>query len=110
MESGERLRQERTRLGLRQDDFASLGGVNRNTQGSYEKGERNPDVAYLAAVARVGVDVSFVITGMRKVDTAQELTEPEQRLLTRYRSLASTDQEIVHRVVGAMVSATSEVN
>lgn len=106
---GERLRQERTRLGLRQDDFARLGGVNRNTQGSYEKGERNPDVAYLAAVAQAGVDVCFVITGVRKVDTLGDLTEPEQRLLTDYRSLANADQEIVHRVISAMANTLSDV-
>ncbi|PRA61156.1 transcriptional regulator [Pseudomonas sp. MYb187] len=103
------MRHERTRLGMRQDDFSRLGGVNRNTQGSYEKGERNPDVAYLAAVAQAGVDVCFVITGMRTVEAAQGLTEPEQRLLARYRSLANADQEIVHRVIGAMASAMSDV-
>lgn len=101
-ESGERLRQERTRLGLRQDDFAQLGGVNRNTQGSYEKGERNPDVAYLAAVAGAGVDVRYVITGMRTVDDGASLSESEQRLVAQYRSLAIADQEVVHRIVGAM--------
>lgn len=100
--SGERLRQERSRLGLRQDDLARLGGVNRNTQGSYEKGERNPDVAYLAAVATQGVDVRYVITGVRSVDDGASLGEAEQRLLARYRSLAVSDQEIVQRVVEAM--------
>jgi transcriptional regulator with XRE-family HTH domain len=100
--SGERLRQERARLGLRQDDLARLGGVNRNTQGSYEKGERNPDVAYLAAVATQGVDVRYVITGIRSVDDGVWLGEAEQRLLARYRALAVSDQEIVQRVVEAM--------
>ncbi|WP_335927393.1 helix-turn-helix domain-containing protein [Pseudomonas sp. R32] len=104
-ESGERLRQERTRLGLRQDDFAQLGGVNRNTQGSYEKGERNPDAAYLAAVAGAGVDVRYVITGVRTIDGGASLNEPEQRLLAQYRSLAIADQEVVHRIVGAMHDA-----
>ncbi|WP_318196218.1 MULTISPECIES: helix-turn-helix transcriptional regulator [Pseudomonas] len=102
VESGERLRQERTRLGLRQDDFARLGGVNRNTQGSYEKGERNPDAAYLAAVAAAGVDVRYVITGVHAIDAGTSLSEPEQRLLAQYRSLAVPDQEVVHRIVGAM--------
>nr|WP_285865376.1 helix-turn-helix transcriptional regulator [Pseudomonas sp. BGr12]MDL2423969.1 helix-turn-helix domain-containing protein [Pseudomonas sp. BGr12] len=96
------MRQERTRLGLRQDDLAQLGGVNRNTQGSYEKGERNPDAAYLAAVATQGVDVRYVITGVRSVDEGASLSEAEQRLLARYRSLAVSDQEIVQRVVEAM--------
>ncbi|MNJ79027.1 hypothetical protein D3C77_769230 [compost metagenome] len=56
-------------------------------------------------MAQAGVDVCFVITGMRQVDAAQGLTESEQRLLAGYRALANADQEIVHRVVGAMASA-----
>lgn len=58
--SGDRLREERVALGLKQEEFAQLGGVNRNTQGSYEKGELNPDTAYLTAVATAGVDVFYV--------------------------------------------------
>lgn len=56
----ERLREERKRLGLSQGKFADLLGIHRNTQARYERGEREPDTAYLQAIAQAGVDVSYV--------------------------------------------------
>lgn len=60
---GERLREERELLGLSQPAFAEVGGVQKRAQINYEKDERYPDAAYLAAVAAAGVDVLYVLTG-----------------------------------------------
>src|SRR5258708_37520550 len=38
-EFSQRLREERKRLGLSQEAFASLGGVSKNTQSNYERSE-----------------------------------------------------------------------
>ena len=62
---GERLREERVRLGLNQDDFAVIGGVQRRAQGNYERGERAPDADYLARIAERGADVLYIVTGAR---------------------------------------------
>jgi len=51
---GSRLREERARLGLNQDDLAAAGGVKRRAQINYEQDERSPDAEYLAGVAAVG--------------------------------------------------------
>ncbi|NMG63453.1 helix-turn-helix domain-containing protein [Azoarcus indigens] len=67
---GERLRSERLRLGMSQADFGSLAGVQKQAQLKYEKGERLPGAAYLAAVAGEGVDVLYVLTGRRAVEVA----------------------------------------
>lgn len=64
-EIGARLRQERKRLGLSQREMGSLGGVAANAQGKYESGERAPRADYLAAIARGGVDVLYVLTSRR---------------------------------------------
>ena len=48
---GERLKEERERLGFSQTEFAAVAGASKNSQYNYEKGERSPDAAYLAAVA-----------------------------------------------------------
>ncbi len=73
-EIGKRLREERGRLGLSQRDFGLLGGVAANAQGKYEGGERAPRADYLAALARAGVDVQYVLTNRRaarvKTDSA----------------------------------------
>ncbi|SCW97475.1 helix-turn-helix domain-containing protein [Pseudomonas sp. NFACC05-1] len=65
----ERLRAERTRLGLNQTDFAALAGVTKKTQMLYEAGERVPDANYLAAIAEAGADLSFIVTGQKNTAT-----------------------------------------
>lgn len=67
MSIGERLKAERERLGLNQTDFGALGGVQKQAQLKYERGDRNPDSAYLASVSEAGVDVLYVLTGRRSV-------------------------------------------
>lgn len=61
----QRLRVERIKLGLTQGQCANLGGVSRRSQAGYEGGSRPFDGPYLGALARAGVDVTYVITGER---------------------------------------------
>lgn len=63
--SNERLAEERARLGHGQSEFAALGGVGRGAQANYEKGLRQPDMAYLEAIAQAGADVLYIVTGAR---------------------------------------------
>lgn len=65
MSIGERLREERSRLGLSQAELGEAGGVQKQAQLKYEKGDRQPDALYLEAVAAAGVDVLYVLTGER---------------------------------------------
>ncbi len=60
---GVRVAEERKRLGLSQAAFAKEAGVHRQTQSNYEQGERKPDADYLHKLAKLGVDVSYVLTG-----------------------------------------------
>lgn len=62
---GDRLRAERERLGLSQQELADLCGVTMRSQRNYEKGERQPDAAYLAAMAAARIDMLYVVTGQR---------------------------------------------
>ena len=80
---GERLREERVRLGMSQTTFGEVGGVTKKTQMLYEGGERAPDAGYLAAAAESGVDVRYVITGQRDAP-AQEVPTTEEKLLMQY--------------------------
>ncbi|MBK5915350.1 helix-turn-helix domain-containing protein [Rhodocyclus purpureus] len=58
---GQRIFDERKRLGLSQSAFALAAGVSLSTQKRYEKSERNPDAAYLESIRRLGVDVNRVL-------------------------------------------------
>ncbi|EOL8860603.1 helix-turn-helix domain-containing protein [Pseudomonas aeruginosa] len=90
---GERLSDERKRLGYNQSDFSALAGITRKTLFGYESGERAPDALALAAWAKSGLDVLYVVTGQRQgVPTpapAQEQEAPlapdERILLDNYR-------------------------
>ncbi|MGS0743264.1 helix-turn-helix domain-containing protein [Glaciimonas sp. GG7] len=81
---GEALKSERVRLGMNQDDFSSAGGVTKRTQISYEQDERAPDALYLRAVAAIGVDVQYVLTGEQ---ASSALSKDEKELLAGYRGL-----------------------
>lgn len=77
---GKRIREERERLGLKQDQV----GVAPKTQRYYESDERHPDAVYLAAFAEKGADVLYIITGLR---TANLLSPVESELLAAYRAM-----------------------
>jgi len=63
---GARLREERERMRLTQASLGSAGGVGKTTQYLYERGCRQPDVKYLTAVAQLGVDTTYIMTGTRQ--------------------------------------------
>lgn len=65
MNFGERLAQERKRLGLRQSDFAALVGTEVPKQSLYETGKRELRADYLAKLADAKVDILYVLTGQR---------------------------------------------
>ena len=81
---GERLREERVRLGLTQDAFGAVGGVKKLAQISYEQDKRYPDVGYMTALAAIGVDVGYVMLAKPSVEA---LSQDENELLASYRGL-----------------------
>lgn len=98
---GERLKIERQRLGLSQEEFAAAGGVQRRAQIRYEAGERNPDAEYLAALPAMGVDVLFVLTGTRSVVIANDLSPAEAALVDNFRHSAPEDREAIQQIGSA---------
>lgn len=87
----ERLKAERERLSLSQTSFAEVCGVQKRSQINYEKGERSPDMAYIEALiaADIGVDVLYVITGVRSGNTAT--TPVEMAYLRNCRALPNAE-------------------
>lgn len=123
MHAGERLREERERLGFSQTDLAEVGGVTRKTQFNYESGERYPDAAYLGALASVGFDVLYVVTGHRchiAMTVSQEragyrvdaLSPEETAVLENYRRSTPDMQEAARRVLAVVApkAATSRAS
>ncbi len=88
----DRLIEERKRLKLNQKDFSALAGVSKTTQFNYEKGDRVPDALYLDALSKAGVDIMYLVTGSRSLNSS--LTAEETVLVDNFR--ASTDQNKTH--------------
>ncbi|WP_154662585.1 helix-turn-helix domain-containing protein [Solimonas flava] len=63
--TGERLREERTRLGLSQPAFGEIAGAAKRTVIDWEKGVSSPTVMQLSALMAAGVDALYVLTGVR---------------------------------------------
>jgi len=72
---GGRLREERERLDLSQTSMAEAAGTTKKTQLDYEKNRTPPKANYLAKVATFGVDVAYVITGIRAENVAHNAIE-----------------------------------
>lgn len=72
-EFGERLKAERQRLGFTQAEFGKRVGVANTAQSRYEKGESSPDMSYWNAVANMGVDIAYVLTGWSRPQDAVSL-------------------------------------
>jgi transcriptional regulator with XRE-family HTH domain len=102
---GERLKEERVRLGFNQAEFAAFAGVAKTSQFNYEKGDRSPDAAYLAAVAERGVDVLYVVSGVRKSTPTDSIADDELRLLEFYRLMADSDRQSFVRMASALAKA-----
>lgn len=96
---GIRLKEERERLKLSQAALAEIGGKKKLAQLKYEQGDSSPTAAYLAAVERVGIDVLYVVTGVR---TSASLVPEELELLTLFRAAS---QPVKAAVRGALQGA-----
>lgn len=60
---GERLKAERVRLQLTQQELSAKAGVSKTTQVNYESGLRTPDAHYLVDMGRLGMDVMHLLYG-----------------------------------------------
>jgi hypothetical protein len=68
--------------------MGTLGGVETNAQGNYESGARYPKADYLLRLIDAGVDITFVMTGVRSPNTGP------------FTSLAPTNNPVVDEHLG----------
>ena len=105
---GERLVEERKRLAKTVAGMAEECAVSKQAQINFEKGRQLPGGAYLIAAARLGVDVSYVLTGQRAggVKPAPTLTEEEETMLGYFRDAS---KEVRRAALGALLGASAPV-
>lgn len=104
---GIRLREERERLGLSQAAMGEIAGIRKQTQLKYEKGDSSPDATYLAALSKFGLDVLYVILGVRSIAS---LTKEEDELLASYRAAPIAVKAAALAALTAGNSASSSIS
>ncbi len=123
------LKEERVRLGLSQMALAEALGVTKWTVINYEKagGRGTPIPAdLLSACARLGMDVQYILTGVRSSNlnrVAEEsgtyrrtegkgtvsLSNEEQNLLEKYRRLKPQQRTHAQAIVDALIPVEERV-
>lgn len=74
MTIGARLKAERERLRKTQEEFAAVGHGTKRSQINWEQGVAMPNAAYLAAIAAIGADVAYIVTGVVAPTRANDAT------------------------------------
>lgn len=94
---GERLKAERERLELTQPAFAEIAGAKKRTLIDWEKGVSSPTAVQLAALAEMGVDVLFVLTGQRSqpVPATAGLSRRAAALLDNFEHTDEAGKKII---------------
>ena len=82
---GARLLEERNRLGLSQEVLSTLCGVSREMLGKYERGQSVMSSEILFALSLSGVNVLYVLTGLKNENIA--ITRTELAYLRNCRAL-----------------------
>lgn len=98
---GNRLKEERKRLGYNQEDFAAVAGITRRPYAEWEASKTFPNAEQLAALSSVGADVQYIVTGAR---SEMALTPDERELLRLFRDASLA---IKAAAIGALKGAST---
>ena len=96
----DRLREERVETGMSQTEFAAVAGVGKQSQINYESGKRHPDASYLSAIAGIGVDVLYILTGRRELSASQPRTMKDVHNAVMAGAIRGTQVKVMGEVMG----------
>jgi transcriptional regulator with XRE-family HTH domain len=100
---GERVRIERLRLDLSQEQFAELMNKKKMSVFRYEKNERVPDACDLELLSHHGVDVTFICTGKRFVQ--HEVSNEDFKLCNMIKNVAPEQREVLLTLIQNFVES-----
>lgn len=89
MQIDARIKAWRHALGLTQDEFARRSGIPKRTLVGYENAEREPGASALAAIAKTGCNMTWLLTGegdMRS-QTSMEPSAPATKNMRRWEKI-----------------------
>ena len=100
---GQRLKQERDRLGLSQAAIAERGGTKVRTYQDWERDIATVSAEFLARISAHGVDIEYVLTGRRSAEWIEALGPEARELLGDYEK-ASKEWRALLRGVAALAA------
>lgn len=108
----ERLKAERQNRGLNQDDMAKKVGVSKRSYCAYESGETAPSAKLLAALALMGIDIAYILTGQHTgsasaTTPARAMNEGDRILLDNFHAAPAQVQAGIKTALGAFSSDRS---
>lgn len=105
----QRLKSERERIGLSQPQLGELVSAGKTTVINWEKGASAPDAEQLATMNGAGLDVPYILFGVRSQQLPPEATLPpdEQVLLDNYRNAPAGVKSGVKTTLRAFAPAPS---
>lgn len=103
---GSRLKEERSRLGLTQPHVGEYVGATKETVINWEKGKNTPSAESLIALASLGFDMVYILTGMRSNLAESTLNRREQALLDNYRHSPDEGQRAIEATASALSQST----
>lgn len=102
MSVGNRLKEERKRLGMTQEAMGLACGVAKRTQILFEQDAHLPGGAYFVAADELGVDVAYVLVGRR-----DRLSESDADLLDAWRNASISARAAALAALGGAVPAAA---
>lgn len=119
-----RLKEERKRLGMSQEEVAKKVSVHRETWSRYENDKITPGSTILLYAAKLGFDINYVMTGMRERPTqnvypfsvseettvykVKGITKEEQALLTLYRDADKEGKKTINDIAKFVVTKNKD--
>ncbi|MEG1971298.1 MAG: helix-turn-helix transcriptional regulator [Burkholderiaceae bacterium] len=97
---GQRVAEERKRLGLSQEQAGNVGGVSREMWGRYERGGGVMGTEVLARFATAGADALYILTGQRAAPAVPMSSKPplsadEAQIVDRYRKASKDGRDLI---------------
>lgn len=99
-----RLREERKRLKLTQQEAATAGAISFTAFQGYERGDRVPNGESLALWASCGFDVLYILTGSR---SSSDLSAEQNVVLSTYGQLSEELRPLAVAILQTMVNSQS---
>jgi transcriptional regulator with XRE-family HTH domain len=96
---GERLREERVRLGLTQEELATKAGMGKNSLLAYEKGKTPINIMMLMILGDFGVDLGYVLTARR---ASGDVNFEDRQMLDQLAKLSSRERSAIFAMVSVL--------